>query len=167
MKKMNEMLINLEKQAEVKLQEIKVYTNLEPVPSQKELYRNHLRYEKPYFLMTFTFDPEIAGQNDNRGQERKLIQIMDQFTRYQYFGCTEKHKSGILHAHVLITGADIHTLEHKCDMSKSLITNSRKLKPAIKIDCVKQTTTDIDRTYNYIWDNKKDHPIYKFMKINI
>ena len=44
---------------------------------------------------------------------------------------------------------------------KKHLTTSVKLEPSINIKPVKNTPKDIERAYNYIWDDKKDHPLYK------
>lgn len=158
----------LEIQTENKPQ-YKIYINLKNIiPNDKniELYRTQLDYSKAYFLITCTFEAHVANQTDIIGQGRKLDYIIDAFNNFQYFACHEKHKSGILHSHILID-INYHTAERILTKYKKHITTSLYLKPAIKIDAVKQSKNDIDRTYDYIWKQKKDHPDYKYIKINI
>lgn len=133
----------------------------------KEFHRKFLDSNSRYFLATFTFDPKVILNIDKFDERRRLIEFLDKFNEFQYFGCLEKHKSGILHAHMLIQHDIIHDIEMICYKNKKLITKSCKLSPSIQIKVVKQSEEDIDRSYDYIWDDKSDHPKFKYIKINI
>lgn len=139
----------------------------EPTYEEREFYRKHLYYDHRYFLVTITFDPLVSVNLDEYGQSKRLKNIMNAFNGLPYFACIEEHMSRIRHAHILIETNDRHKIEEILYEHKKNVTKSYKLLPAIKIDCVKQTEKDIDRTYDYIWDHKPNHPEYKFMQINI
>lgn len=126
-----------------------------------------VEWNEKYFLITLTFDPKVVINLDEYGQRHRLLLIINELSNYKYYSCLEKHKSGILHAHIMLQSDDIHSIEDILYKNKKHITKSFKLNPAIQIKTVKQTKVDIQRTYDYIFDDKKDHPIYKYIKINI
>lgn len=133
----------------------------------KDDYFNSVDYTEKYFLITLTFDPKVVVNLDEYGQRQRLLNIISELGDYKYYSCLEKHKSGILHAHIMLQSDDIHSVEDILNKNKKHITKSFKLNPSIQIKVVKQTKKDIERTYDYIFDDKKDHPIYKYLKINI
>lgn len=133
----------------------------------KDIFRDSIEYSDLYFLITLTFDPKVSINLDEYGQFKRLQDVINQCSNYNYYSCIEKHKSGILHAHIMIKNESVHELEELMYKNRKYITKSIQLNPAIQIKTVKRTKDDIDRTYNYIWDDKKDHPIYKYIKINI
>lgn len=135
--------------------------------SDKETYRSTLDYTQLYYLITLTFDPKISVNLDQYGQKRRLMEIINGFTSYGYYACLEKHKSGILHAHIMVQHDIYHDLQEYLMKSKKHITDSKQLEPAINIKPVRRTQVDIDSTYDYIWDDKPKHPIYKDIRINI
>lgn len=133
----------------------------------RDNHRETLDYTKKHWLVTLTFDPKVVVNLDFYGQFHRLDEIVNNLGLYKYYACYEKHKSGILHAHLLIESDEFHSIYDILNKCKKYITKSVKMAPAIKYDVVKQTKTDIDSSYNYIWNDKKDHPKYKYIKINI
>lgn len=131
----------------------------------KKEYSKHLKTNH-YYLITCTFDTKISVNLDAYGQTVHLKNILNEFDKYHYFCCFEKHKSGILHSHILIQGDD-HKMRPLLEKSKKHITKSPSLSPAIQIKRVNDTDKDIKRTYDYIWDDKPDHPVYKHLFISI
>lgn len=133
----------------------------------KEEYRKTIDYTKSYFLVTLTFDPKISNNLDLDGQFIKLTHVLDLMLSTTYYMCYEKHKSEILHCHIMVSDIEYHKLEKILHEGKKHITKSKHLRPAIKIDAIKQSVSDLNNTYNYIWDDKKDHPKYKYIRISI
>jgi len=127
--------------------------------SEKDSYKNCIK--ENYYLLTLTFDSKISMRVvDEYSQTILLNHCLDLLIEFHYFSCYEKHKSGILHAHVLLCG-DYHDITKQLHKMKKHLTTSVKLEPSINIKPVKNTPNDIERAYNYIWDDKKDHPLYK------
>lgn len=120
-----------------------------------------------YYLLTLTFDSKISCHLDEQGQHIQLRHCVDLIRNYQYYTCFEKHKSGILHAHIMIRIEDYHIFQSILHKMKKHLTKSVNLSPSINIKPVKDTSTDQWRTYSYIWDDKPDHPEYKYIIINI
>lgn len=134
-----------------------------PMDFQRADYHKYVSADKKYLLVTLTFDPKVSNKLDESGQKIKLLQCMEHIRKYHYFACFEKHKSGILHAHIMIS-IDIHDMTIAAyKMLKSISTNQLHLEPAISIDVIKNKKDDKDRVYHYIWEHKKDHPIYKYI----
>lgn len=121
-------------------------------------------FSKNYYLFTFTFSPDVSKTLTEYEQKMRLIYSFELFKKFDcpIWACIEKHKSGILHAHLLtvIDPQDIQSINEKI---KPKLTCARKVYPAIKYDLVKRTELDILRTYKYIWEHKKDHPFYKYL----
>lgn len=132
----------------------------------KAKHYKFLNYKKNYTMITFTFDPSISKRLSEYEQIAALTHAIRKFDDCQFFCCFEKHMNGILHAH-LLTVVDPAIMTDKLHAGKSRLTPSRKLMPAIKPKLIPQTELDINRTYNYIFDHKKDHPVYKHLIINI
>lgn len=135
--------------------------------NEKDYYRQYLNYQSKYILITLTFAPKKIFNSSFENQFYKLEQILDHFNDYQYFACFEKHKSEILHAHLLVKSSDIHSLTLIFNKFLYKLTDSTKLSPAINYKPVTQTKIDLNRAYNYIFEDKKDHPIYKYIQLNI
>lgn len=133
----------------------------------KELYYKHVNHDRKHFLITLTFDPKVANNLDEFGQRKKLQNALSEISNHKYWACFEKHKSGILHAHIMIQSDDYHLMQEIAYKMRKHITKSQMLAPAIKIQPVKHTMVDHERTYNYIWDDKPDHPIYKYIQLCI
>jgi len=127
--------------------------------SLKDYYKKYLKTSH-YYLVTCTFDSKVSVNLDIYGQTNHLKQVLNGLAHYHYFACFEKHKSGILHSHILIQGDD-HKIQPLLMKNKKYLTKSINLAPAIQIKRVNNTGVDIDRVYDYIWDDKKDHPEYK------
>jgi len=113
-----------------------------------------------YVLITLTFDPKISVNLDEYGQSAKLQQCLDCLSDRIYFACYEKHKSGILHAHIFIE-ADCHDIQPVLHKMKKYITKSNHLRPSIDIKPIKQRVEDVIRSIRYIVDDKPDHPVFK------
>lgn len=162
LKRIKELELEVLKQSkDKKLNKFIFYDN-----ESKEEYRSTLDYKKEYFLITLTFS-DIVKHFDIDTQAIHLTRCVDHFYNKNYYSCFEKHKSGVLHMHILITDVTCHEIHKEAHKFKKELTNSIYLAPAIKIDPVIQRQTDIDKAYNYIWDHKKDHPLYKKIKINV
>lgn len=132
-----------------------------PLKEDKELYREFIRATDKYFLVTLTFSPEISSRLDTYGQKIKLLECISELRSCHYYCCFEKHKSGILHSHIMIS-ADIHDLTiYASKMIKYLSKTQFQISPAIKIDVIADKIVDKNRVYDYIWDDKPDHPLYK------
>jgi len=132
-------------------------------------YQNYLRYDKQYTLLTFTYAPLVSSKMTFQEQELNLLHHMYKFDLFQYFGCLEKHKSGILHAHILVVIDQAEQLPLLKQIANQLsgMSNS-KLMPALKMQYIKRNSEiDLKRTLRYICEDKKDHPIFKIIKINI
>lgn len=132
----------------------------------KAKHYQFLNYNKNYSMITLTFDPSISKRLSQDEQIASLTHIIRTFDSVQYFACLEKHMNGILHAHMVLVDDPVKMID-KLHKVKSRITPSRKLLPAIKITNIPQTQIDVNRTYNYIFDHKKDHPLFKHLIINI
>lgn len=128
-------------------------------------YRRFLNYKKRYQLVTLTFDESISKGKTLNEQRHALERIIRKFDEHQYFACFEKHKSGILHAHMLIVYDPVDLVD-VLNRYKSNVTPKRKLMPAINIKQVHQSELHINQTYNYIFDHKKDHPWFKDLILN-
>jgi len=144
----------------------KGYTNLytinhftydDTIPYYLDDYQN-----RKYFLITLTFDPKISVNLDEYGQSTKLQQSLDCLSDRIYIACYEKHKSGILHAHIFIE-ADCHDIQPILHKMKKPITKSNQLRPSIDIKPIKQSKEDIVRSLKYIFDQKDDHPEFKML----
>jgi len=135
------------------------------VDTLKTKYRPYLNYKKRYQLVTLTFDPSISKGKTMNEQRHALERIIRKFDEHQYFACFEKHVNDILHAHMLIVydPIDLITVLNKY---KSNVTPRRKLMPAINIKQVHQSELHINQTYNYIFENKKNHPLHKDLILN-
>lgn len=142
---------------------------IKPFQTEKELYRLKIRYDEPYFMITLTYHPVVSVNLIQEEQKIKLVRCFESFRKYQYFSCIESHKSGILHAHIMLQSAsyhDIHTIS--IGLMKELKgKKENNIEPTINIKPIKYKIEDLDRSYDYIWDHKKDHPIYKYLQINI
>lgn len=140
---------------------------IEPLPSAKDNYRIFIKRDDPhYYLVTLTFSPNVSMHYDEFGQKKKLIKCVRTLDNHHYFACLEKHKSGVLHAHIMIR-CDDHKIQCKLHEMKKELTNSPQLHPAITVKPVNNGEDHLNRTYNYIWDNKDDHPVYKHIMVNI
>lgn len=137
---------------------------LNPIQSDRETYRKTILTK--YTMVTITFDPKILNNHDTAGQHILLKKCLELLHNYHYYSCFEKHNSGILHCHFM-TNASPHDLQPILYKMLKIVSTSKFLLPAIRSDLVKDTQIDINRTYDYIWNDKKDHPLYKFMQINI
>lgn len=135
------------------------------VDTLKTRYRPYLDYKKRYQLVTLTFDPSISKGKTMNEQRQALERIIRKFDEHQYFACFEKQMNDILHAHMLIVydPIDLITVLNKY---KSNVTPKRKLMPAINIKQVHQSELHINQTYNYIFDNKQNHPLHKDLILN-
>jgi len=144
------------------------YKNDDDKKKIQELYRKTLDYRQKYVMVTCTFDPKIAFNYDTNGLFTKCEAAMSKLDiYYKHYTCYEMHKSKVLHIHTLIECDDIHKLKNKLLLMKSYFTEAIRLEPSIKFSFIKENAIDIDRTYNYIWEHKKDHPEYKYIKISI
>jgi hypothetical protein len=128
-------------------------------------HRETIKYNKQYSLITLTFDPSVSRRLTAEEQKQSLIYCFKQFKNKHIFACVEKHRSGILHGHIMciIDPAEQFEIIKKF---QSRLTPSRKTYPAIKVDLVKQTKADYLRTYDYIVKDKPDHPKYKYLFFN-
>lgn len=142
------------------------YYFLDDVDENYPIHKDMLDYTYNYFLITLTFDSLISTNIDEYGQFYKLNDCLKYFSDYTYYACFEKHKNGILHAHIL-TNIEYHSFQKDLHNIKKIITKSIKLEPAINIKPVRSNAQDILRSFNYIFEHKKDHPKYKYIKINI
>lgn len=144
-----------------------VYKSMIVSHTDKELYRKSIDYHKKYLLITLTFCSKFVINYDYCGQFTKLNDCINAFNGlYQYYACMEKHKSGILHSHILIS-IDYHEVQPILQKIRKNLTRSIKLEPAINCKPVKDSVRDVNRSYDYIFDDKPDHPVYKYIKINI
>lgn len=132
----------------------------------RDEYKKKLLYSKTYQMITLTFAPSVSVKLTEKGQQQCLTYIIKAFKEYHYFACLEKHKTGILHAHILVV-CDPYKVRDILTRHCSKLNGTQKFGAAIKVVLVKGTETDIVRTYNYIWDDKPDHPKYKDILINI
>lgn len=128
---------------------------------------------KKYNLITLTLGPQLHKLTEE-DQSITLEHVMDKLREAfnsQFYSCIEKHKNGILHAHIM---AIFDPRDHM-DLLKKIAgrlrcDNSKRLLPTIKIDAVKCTEFDQLNTYRYILKDKlpplKDpHPVYKDIKL--
>lgn len=145
----------------------RVYKNIVVHQMDAPDYKQTLQFEKLHFLITLTFDPKVSVNLDEYGQKRRLDEVINSLNGYEYYCCFEKHKSGIVHSHILIQADYIHDLEEILYRNRKYITKSNFLRPAIDIKSVKRTVNDLKRTYDYIILDKADHPIFKHLKFNI
>lgn len=122
-------------------------------------------YDNPYYMLTLTFHPNVAYNLDEYGQTQRLKDSLALLDEYIYYGCLEKHKSGVLHSHALII-CDHHEVQSLLHKIKKNITVSVKLDPAINIKPVKKSNIDVNRSFKYIIDHKIDHPIFKQLIFN-
>lgn len=136
-----------------------------PLHTEKQLYISAIKPVK-YFLITLTFDAQVSYKYDTAGQKIQLNHCLDIFRDCHYFACYEKHKSGILHSHIMIQ-SDQHDLEAKCRKILHYLTKTKSLSPAVNIKAIRDNDKDRLNTYNYIWDNKPDHPHYKDIIVNV
>lgn len=171
-KYLNEMKILQEKIQLILNEDKQIYVNnsyylIENLPDdKKDHYKGLLNYKLRYYLITLTFDPKVVINLDQYGQYSRLNLCLNYFHKNTYYACLEKHKSGILHAHIL-TDIDYHSFQPTLNNIKKLLTKNLKLEPSINCKVVRQNKDDIDRSFDYIFDNKNDHPFYKYIKINI
>lgn len=160
----------IQQEIDSKNQTTAVFFNYKNIGKDNKLEdRKVINYDKRHYLLTFTFSPNKIVNLCHIGQKHLLSQVFQEFHSHQYFGCYEMHKSMILHGHMLIQADDYHIIYEKCHKIKKHCTNSRsdRLEPAIKISPVKQTVKDINRSFDYIYDQKKDHPKYKYLEKNV
>lgn len=122
--------------------------------------------DKQFYLLTITFDSKITLHLDEYGQKKKLEDCITFLNLYEHYTCFEKHKNGILHSHSLIS-CDHHEIQETLHKIKKIVTKSIRLEPAINIKPVKHNKVDLQRSYNYIVDDKPDHPKYKHYIFNI
>lgn len=108
-------------------------------------------------LVTLTFEPSMYPSQP----ELKLDYLLEQFKDHVYYACYEKHVSGLFHSHILIIADPWQLKDILNNKIKRHLTPSRNMYPAIDIKPVKQTFADFMKAYNYIWDDKPDHPQYK------
>lgn len=135
--------------------------------NQAMSYRQYLNYKKKYYLLTLTFSPSISNDLDILEQSNLLLEQIKKLQRSnpQQFTCLEKHKSGTLHSHTLIC---LQLDEHR-DILMSIarmLGCKKKLHPAVNFKPVKDGVSDLDRVYNYIVENKVDHPVYKDLRFS-
>lgn len=125
-----------------------------------------LNYDKTYSMVTLTFDPSISKRLSFDEQLASLTYVVKKFSHTQYFACFEKHMNHILHAHILLV-EDPVKLTDILHAVKSRLTPSRRLMPAVNVRHIPRNVVDVNRTYGYIFDHKKDHPVFKHLIINI
>lgn len=145
---------------------LRKYIKLNVKQNEKEEFRCKLDYDSYYFLITFTFQPTLINhyvdpEEEMEFQERRLLRCLEHFHNRQYFFCIEKHKTGVQHSHLLVKTEHSHTLQPLLLKCKINVTNSVALHPAINYKPIHKTKLDLDRSYDYIFDDKPDHPIYK------
>lgn len=134
-------------------------------------YGNDIPLERPllknnYLLITCTFDPKISVNLDEIGQNLLLKRALDELQNVEYYACFEKHKSGILHSHI-IANVSTYDMEYKYGLRMlKHISKSINLHPSINFKNIKKTEIDYERSFNYIIDDKPDHPIYKKYHFN-
>lgn len=136
----------------------------------KEFYRNYFEdITEHYFMVTLTFAPSIVNKLDFIGQHKILEDCFNLLDNklIKYVACMEKHKSEILHGHIMLSNTNAHVLETILHYMKHKLTDSKKLEPAVKYNPIKSTTLDLRRAYDYIFDDKPNHPKYKYIKILI
>jgi len=119
----------------------------------------------PYYLLTITFSPDVVRGVTHDDQRTKLLCCLDLLKPYKYFACLEKHKSGILHAHVLLI-CDHYQIQPTLHIMKKKVTHSVHLEPAINMKVIKPGLTNFIRSLKYIVDDKPDHPKYKHLQYN-
>lgn len=117
-------------------------------------------FDKIYHLFTFTFAPRFVLNTDLITQTQRLENVFQLFNNVPIWACIEKHKSGILHGH-LLTIIDPIEIKNLLNKIRPHLTYARATAPAIKYDIVKATKTDILNTYYYITNHKNDHPFFK------
>lgn len=154
------------KQIEIDSNPITIYSERQILQQEGEQYEKSIDFNKKWFLITLTFDTKLILNKNESFQKQQLLQCLNYVSKHHYYACLEKHKSGILHSHILIS-CDFHDIQKELQKMKKIITKSKFLEPAINIKPVKQTQKDIINTYNYIIKDKPDHPLYKFIKISI
>lgn len=126
-----------------------------------------LNFNKRYHLITFTFDPsKVKEYRSEINMQQQLIKFIEKFNELHYYACLEKHQNEILHAHMLVCG-DPFKLKEICEKWKKITTPRRQLYPSINIKPVERTCKDVLKSYAYIFNHKKDHPVYKDLIINI
>jgi hypothetical protein len=121
-----------------------------------------INISKKYVLITITFDPKVLFQIDDEGQFMRLKNCLN-LIENQYFACFERHKSGVLHSHIM-TCADIYELQPVLKKMLKLVSKSINLLPAIKCDFINKTEKDYNRTFTYIIADKPNHPKYKYFQ---
>jgi len=125
-------------------------------------YIQMIDYDKDYYLITITIDSKIHVNLDETGQYIKLDNCLKELGhKHQYFSCFEKHKSGILHSHIMLCITDHHLLLKYLMAMKKHITKSLKLHPSIKYDIITKNQKSYNATFTYIIIDKTDHPNYK------
>lgn len=169
---------------ELKILQDKIEKELAPVKSFVQLFpqnvwssypigENETKHEykhlitDKYYLLTLTFDSKIVCHLDEYGQSVQLKHCIDLIKKYHYFACYEKHMSGILHSHIMIRIEDYHEFQQTLHKMKKYLTTSVKLSPSINIKPIRDDSVDLWRSYSYIWDQKPDHPEFKYVIINI
>lgn len=135
-------------------------------------YQNTIPLQPPslpteFLLITVTFDPKISINLDEIGQNLLLKRSLDELQNVEYYACFEKHKSGILHAHIM-ANLTTYDMEYKYGLRMlKHVSKSNKMHPAIDWKNIKRTEIDYKRSYDYILEDKKDHPIYKRYHFNV
>lgn len=163
---LEDLKIRIAKQIELDKTPIEIFMEKEIKQDESQKYIETIDYKKKWFLITLTFDPKVILNKNEFYQKTTLLNCINYISKYHYYSCLEKHKSGILHSHILIS-CDFHDIQPILHKMKKLLTKKISLEPSINIKPVKQTMKDIINTYNYIIIDKDDHPLYKHIKISI
>jgi hypothetical protein len=150
--------------------------NLTPSKDESARYKTGINLKTNYLIITLTFSPKTLMKLRylEYPQIQQLTTFIKLFDSSIYFACIEQHMVTKLepleryHAHIM-TNMKYEAAYKICKSNIKILIghNACDLHPAINIKAVGQTIQDIERTYNYIWLDKKDHPIYKKMLINV
>lgn len=159
--------IEIELHKGVKSYESRTRTKLFPSQDTATRFKKDLpSADNPYYLLTITFDPLVSNHLDEVGQRHKMISALNMLDKHMYYACLEKHKSGVIHAHALII-CDHHKIQNILYVIRGIVSKSSRLHPSINIKPLKQSQADVDRSFDYIVQDKEDHPVYKYLQFNI
>lgn len=192
LEQMDKMMYQMQQQRELLAQHIEIYDNSTneykylaqlkkpevylwcPMYKYEVLEEMALKYKyifmkttKRFHLLTYTFCPSVVNTTCKNIwlQRERLRQVLRKYIDHKYIACFEQHTSGILHCHLIVC---MDPIELKAHIMKHLIlvTPSRKMFPAVTMKPINKTLDDLNKAYAYIYNNKKDHPIYKDLFIN-
>jgi len=127
--------------------------------SQPMSFDEHrMRDNNRMYFMTITFDPKRFDTLDFTSEESQKEYILLQLHKFKHkinfiYGCFEKHKNGVIHAHVLLNFNDYDIFrEREFKKLVSKFTNSKYNKFCIDL----QPVQNLDNVINYIDGGDKE-----------